>query len=83
MVAQHKQLVEERLSQLVSLKHLNKVRPAFMVDLSGHCYSGKVHIRVSATSDELHFFVLLLKEDENNFVIMDDHLNIQGIGRRI
>lgn len=51
MVAQHKQLVEERLSQFISLKHLDKVRPAFMADLSGHCYSGKVHVRVSATGD--------------------------------
>lgn len=59
----HKELITEKLSNLGTVRHLDGIRDAFFVDHKGHCFSGKIHIKVSSIGNEVTFFVLLLKED--------------------
>jgi hypothetical protein len=67
----HKSLIADKLAHLSTLKRLDFIRDVYFVDFKGRCFSGKIHSKISSIGDKIIFYMLLLKEDGNNYVVID------------
>jgi hypothetical protein len=55
----------------------------YFVDNAGNCFSCSLHMKIASAGFKLKFYVMLIRDNSSDFLLINSNFEIQGIGSRL
>lgn len=68
----------ERLSNI-----LKKIISVCYVGANNNCFQGSIFIKIKSTGSLLTFYSILIKQNEEDYLVLNQEMIIEGFGRRL
>jgi hypothetical protein len=79
----HRKWTQEWLdSEVLTGKILGLVKTSF-VDGAGSCFTCSLHMKVASVGFKLKFYIMLIRDNSSDYMLLNNALEIQGIGSKL
>jgi hypothetical protein len=80
---EHRKWTQEWLDgEVLTGKILGLVNTSF-VDAAGNCFTCSLHMKVTSVGFKLRFYIMLIRDNSSDYMLLNNALEIQGIGSKI